>query len=910
MKLKYSVFSGEFRSAKLAARVSFVMTLLIFLCSFFSKGFAQTTPADSLAIPLSDSLNVAANLADTLATDSLSGDTLTVPVKSEFETTVDYSAKDSIRFNIKTKKAYLYGQSEIDYEKINLKSENIEIDWEENTLHAIGVEKENGEIRGAPIFQEGDDIYDAEEIQYNFKTRKAIVTGFRTQEGEGFVLSERAKKAEGDNYYVQNGIYTTCNLPHPHYGIRAGKIKMVGNKQIVTGPFNLEISEVPTPIGFPFALVPLPKKRASGLIIPAYGETRERGFFLRDGGYYWAISDYMDLTVLGEIYSRGGTGLRVQNNYKKRYRYNGAFEFRFNNRPQGERGTPERSVQQDFWVNWRHQPFTRGNSSFSASVNAGTSTFNQNNAFNQRDFISPSFNSRISYRKTFQGTPFTFSAALGHNQNVQTEIVKLNPDMTLAMNRVFPFKKLIQNPKSFLNDVSISYNFKTRGEITNLVQAPNFGVKTTDEVVENDTVGFNLSNADILLSNAKFGAQHSIPLSAPLTVLRYFTLTPNANFTETWYAEQRDYEWFSGDTIDVNVTSGFSRFYNYSVGTSLTTRLYSTYFMKGKVQAIRHVMTPTVSFSYTPDFSKPQYNFYQEVQVREDGTTQLLPRYDGIFGRPSSGEVGQISLSLDNNLEMKVRSLEDPKGKKVKIFDNFGIRTAYNIAADSFNLSDISMQARTQLFGKLQISLNGGIDPYTYELQSVDTSSGRVTQRRINKFAWQTGNGIGNINSAGIALSTNFSPKGAKGGRGGRGNEQTNEQKPPPGTSQADMDFINENRNLYVDFSIPWSLNVSYNLRYSKRGFDEARITQSMNFNGDVSLTPKWKVGVRSGYDFERKEFSFTSVDITRDLHCWQMTVNWVPFGPRQSYTMEIGVKAAILQDLKLARRNNWYDRR
>ncbi|MGF1534303.1 MAG: putative LPS assembly protein LptD [Bernardetiaceae bacterium] len=826
-----------------------------------------------------------------------------IPIDPSFTAVVDYQANDSIRFDVRQQTVFLFGESVIDYGDIKLTSEYISLDWQNNVLNANGKRNEKGQLEGTPIFEQGSDPpYKAEEITYNFVTRKAIVKQIKTEQNEGFVISERSKKISNDTYFAFGSLYTTCNLDHPHFGIRAQRIKMINKKQIVSGPFQLVINDIPTPIGFPFAIVPMPKTRASGIIIPTYGETRENGFFLRDGGFYWAASEYIDLAFLGEIHTRGRYGGRLQSRYKKRYAFDGTLEIRFNNRNSGERGTPEFSQERDFWFAWGHTPIPRGNSRFSANVNAGTSSFNRNNSFNPNDYLSTSFQSNISY-STRIGKDINLQASLRHNQNVETEVIKVTPQVSLGVNRLQPFKDLIPTAKRSLapiRDLGFTYNFATKTDLTNALNPGSVPFKTLNPLGERDTIGFNFANAQRILQNADLGAQHRASLSTSMTLLRHFNLSPSFNYTENWYVEKFNYRYVGNEFVDVDTIPGFARAFSYSTSVGLSTRLYGFYFFKGRNSrsTIRHLMTPNVSFNYNPDFQDPRFGFFQEVQVSddpEDVRRAVLLR--GAYAVPGGLQSGSISFSLNNQLEMKRERVGSDEAKKITILDNFGVSTSYNLAADSLNLQLISMNARTTLFGKININGSANLDPYIYLAQRDPETDRLISQTRVNTFAWEVGQGLGQITQASIAISTNLNPQAFK-------------PKVPRDKKDADqVAYINANRDLYVDFDVPWTLNLNYNLSYSRLGFTDPIVTQTINFSGDLSLTPKWKIGFRSGYDFERKELSFTSIDINRELHCWRMSVNWIPFGPRQSYSFEIGVQSSILSDLKLQRRNNWRDR-
>ncbi|TAF62531.1 MAG: LPS-assembly protein LptD, partial [Cytophagales bacterium] len=542
---------------------------------------------------------------------------------------------------------------------------------------------------------------------------------------------------------------------------------------------------------------------------------------------------------------------------------------------------------------------SRGNSRFSANVNLGTSTFNQRYSFNTQNFLSNTLNSSINYSRNFPSTPFNLSTSLRHNQNVQTDITKVIPQASLNMNRLQPFKRFFRKQTSLLGQINIAYNGDIQGEITNQkTVASSGGSFKLSDVSRPDTIGFNLANLPELMSTFRPAIRHSIPISTSGTIARYFTFTPSFNYNETWYFERYSYNYLFKDTVNVDTIRGLSRFYNYSSSVSFSTRVFTTAMFKGKVQAIRHLMTPTVSFVYTPDFGNDNFNFFEQTQVNERGDVQKLPRFSGLYGSPTQGRVGSISVSIDNNIEMKIKNRDpEEKPKKVVLLQNLGFSGNYNLAADSFNLSNINVAARTVLFGKLNVNGNLSVDPYTYQFVRLDTASMQVVQNRLSDYAWNTGNGLGNITQASMALSYSF-------------NKKENPAKKSQKGSQEQLDEINNNPNQYVDFSLPWQLSINTNLSYSKQGFNKAQVTNTVNLNGELSLTPKWKVTFTSGYDFTAKNLSYTSFTIFRDLHCWQMNVTWIPFGPRQSYTLDLGVKAAILQDLKLSRRNNWYDNR
>lgn len=831
-------------------------------------------------------------------------------IVGDIKTTVEYAAKDSIRFNVITQKVYLYGDAKVTYGEISLKAERIDMDWKTNLVKARGKKDTlTGKEIGIPVFTDKGVDYKASEMSYNFKTQKGIISQIKTKQGDGFIVGERVKKDQYDNLFMGRGIYTTCDLPHPHFGIRAKKLKVVPGKLVVASMFNLELMGIPLPLGFPFGMFPQPKRKSSGFIMPQYGETRERGFFLSNGGFYFAISDYVDIHVLGEIHSKGGWGSTVRSSYMKKYAYTGNLQFVYNKRVNEIPGSLESKIQNDFSLTWSHSPQSKGNGRFSANVNAATSTFNRNNSFQPTNFVTPALNSSINYTYNFANTPFTASASLRHTQNIVTKIVELSPDVNVSMQRQQPFKSK-SGKKTLLTELSFSYNMTGRASITNRnagggsLSLPS--TTTLENVPKADTAVFNFANLGKIIGRSQMGMEHNIPISTSVTILKYFTVNLNASYKETWYPEKYNFEYLGNNKVRIDTLKGLSRFYNYNTGASVQTRLYAFYYPKSKkVDMIRHVINPSLSLNYTPDFGEPSFNFYQRAKVGEaprSDTISVLSRFNGNYGTPSRGRSGTISFNLTNTLEAKLKKSEDDTAskkpaEKVMILDNFGFSTSYNMVADSFKLSQISMNARTKLFKKFDINFGATLDPYTYELTSYNPKTGDITQRRLDRYAWQTGNGIGNLVNANMAITTSFKPPSAK--------KEYNDKRYSP----EELEFINANRNLYVEFNVPWTLNFSYNLNYTKQGFTKAQVVQTLTFNGDVSITKKWKIGFNSGYDFVVKGLSFTQLNISRDLHCWSMTATWIPFGPRAGYTVDINVKSAILRDLKLSRRNSWYFR-
>lgn len=836
--------------------------------------------------------------------------------RSDIETTINYSARDSINFSIDGKIVRLYGDAKIDYGSIELEADQITIDYNNNTLTANGKVDSLGKKIGYPIFKNGTEVYETKDIVYNYKTGRARISEVVTQQGEGYLHGETVfKNAENELFSIDNS-YTTCNLAHPHFRIRAKRTKAIPDDKIVSGPFNLEINDVPTPLGFPFGMFPATNEASSGIIVPSYGEERRRGFFLRGGGYFFDISDYVKLAVRGDLYSKGGYGVDITAPYKKRYAYNGNFSFNFTQLRLSDKIEDLDQKQNDFRLNWNHTPQTKGTSRFSASINAATSTYNSNNFLgvsqdpnsSRLNNFTRKLSSNVSYSKTFPNSPFSLGLSARHNQDVRTkEVDILLPSLSFNMANIYPFRSKTGSANSWVDKISLRYTLAGTNDLTN-----NLG-RIGSDATQDSIAPFDFDNFGTFLKNSRKGFRHQIPLATSFKMLKHFTVSPSVNYEEKWYFEKL--EWgidpdnperaIVTDTLD-----GFNRVYTYGTSVSMNTRLYGTYFFKegSKIQAIRHVMNPNISFSYQPDFSAEKFGYYQRLET-ESGNELLQNRYQGaVYGGPGIGESGSIGLSINNSLEMKVSAEDDSvkQSKKVPILNNFGISSSYNVVADSFNLSNISLRANTSVFNnKLNINFNGTIDPYVYILDSTGVNSKDEPifyQRRIDRYAWNNGNGLGQISSATIALSTNLSPK-------GRQNDQNTRDKiNNSNLNDAEKDFLISNPDAYVDFSIPWSLRINYNVNYTKRGFEDPKITQTLRFNGDLSLSDKWKITYNSGYDFENKEFTLTRFGITRDLHCWTMNVSWTPFGRYESYSFTIRVKSSLLQDLKIDRNRSFLD--
>ena len=764
-------------------------------------------------------------------------------------------AEDSIDYDLQNNKVILYHNAKINYQNIELQAAYIEIDSKNNTVFAKSLKDSLGNNYGYPNFTENNNSFSSKEITYNFKTKKGIIKEVVTKEGESFIHGKKVKKEESDVLFTYNGKYTTCNLDHPHFAIKAKKIKTIPNKKIITGPAVLEFGGVPTPIALPFGFFPNQKKQSSGIIFPTYGESRNLGFFLRNGGYYFAINDKMDFSLKGDIYTKGSWALRANSNYKKRYKYNGYLNLSYSSIKSGSKLIQTQTDKRDFLIKWKHNqdPKASKNSRFSADVNAGSSTFHQNNSYNDNDYLSNTFQSSASYSKTFSNS--NFSLNLRHSQSTLNNTVNLTlPEVTYSVNRIYPFKFLNKSQtKKWYDKISFNYNMNAKNQVSSV-----------------DSLLFTTNT----LENLKNGVLHKIPLSTSFKTLKYVTVSPGFNYEEKWYFNKLERSFFQNQIL-TDTISGFDRVYSYNARVNINTKLYGLFnFKKGKIKAIRHVISPNLSFNYNPDFSNAKYGYYQELVSDTLGNTTTYSAYqNGIYGNASSKEQGNISLAISNILEMKVKTKNDSinSSKKVSLFDNINIRSSYNIFADSLNLSLININGRTQLFKKINFRFNSSFDPYT-----LDENNNRINKLYIsqNKFPARF------LNSS-ASLGFSFS--------GGKNEESFN------------------NWQDYIDFDIPWNLSVDYNFNYNKFSIANA-FNQSLNFNGNINLTPKWKLGFNSGYDFINKDLTYTSLDIYRDLHCWEMRFKWIPFGNHQSYNFTIRVKASVLQDLKWEKKKDWYD--
>ena len=744
-----------------------------------------------------------------------------------------YSAKDSIIYDVQNNQIFLYNNAKVDYNSTSLSSGFIHINISQNEIIAKGIFDSINTYIQKPILTEKEKTYHADTIVYNYKSKKAKINKLITEEEGGYLHGTEIKKETEKIYYLKNGKYTTCSLEEPHFYINAQKLKLIPNEKIITGPANLVVNNIPSPLFIPFGIFPINNQQASGIILPTYGESINLGYNIRNLGYHFNINKYINLSVTTDLYSRGSWRLGMLSTYKKRYKFDGNFKVHFAKTKIGEIERPDYSVSKDFKITWTHTQNAKAhpNNQFSASVNIGTSSYLRNNSYNS-DYLTNTLASNISFLRKWDNFPANLSLHFRHNQNTLNKQIDLTlPELSFTVNRVFPFKNIIK--KRWYKNMGISYSLKSKN---------------------------TLSRPDSLLfvqipSNLKSGVQHSIPISTSFNLLKYINISPSIRYNENWFFKKNQEE--LGDTL-----SGFWATRDFNLTTQISTKIYG--FFSIKKHNFRHVFTPSISYTYKPDLTK---NYFQDLI--------------GVYSNSTGFKQNRLNFNINNNIEMK--TLKNNEIKKNKIIDNLSFNFYYDNTLEEFQLSPLDINLRTKLFNKIDFRSRSRIDPYKIDENGT----------RINQFLWKNGH-WGRMTNFNFDISIDLkNPK--------------KETKKSNNINQEELDYINQNINQYIDFSVPWSAKFYYNFEYSKPGIDYETL-QSINFNGDLSITQKWKIGFRSGYDLQNKDFTYTSIDIYRDLHCWEMTFNWIPIGFHQSYNFVIRVKSSILQDLKLTKKRDFYD--
>ncbi len=851
---------------------------------------------------------------DTLATDSVK------PKKGALDAPVTYESSDSTIFE--GKNAYLYGSGKVNYQKVELTAEVIKMNLDSSTVHANGVKDSTGVIQGKPVFKEGETPYESELMSYNFKSKKGFINNITTEQGEGFITSENAKKGPNDEYYMEHGRYTTCeDHDHPHFYLALSRAKVRPKKNVVFGPAWLVVADVPLPLAIPFGFFPFSSKYSSGFIMPSYGDETSRGFYLRDGGYYFAISDYMDLKLTGEIYTKGSWGLAAASNYNRRYKYSGSFNVSYLDTKTGDKNMPDFSETTSFKIMWSHRQDSKAspNSNFSASVNYATTNYEKSNLsslYNPQVYSQSTRTSSVSYSRTFPDIGLTLSSTFNISQNTRDSTIALTlPDLNISLARFYPFKrKKMVGKERWYEKISVQYT----GQISNSINTKE------DLVMKSD-----------LMKDWRNGVKHHIPVSATFTLFKYINVTPTFDYTERWYTNKVKRSWDETQQRERQDTIyGFNRVYNYSFSVSANTTLYGFYkpskkIFGDKIEMIRHVFKPSVSYSMTPDFSARKYGFWDTyIYTDANGEVQQVeytPYANGIFSYPGKGKSGSISFDVSNNLEMKVKSDKDSTGvKKISLIDELYAGMSYNTAAKEKPWSDLNMRIRLKLTKRYTFNLSARFATYAYEFND----KGQVVEG--NRTEWSYGR-FGRFQGMSQSFSYTFNNDTWKKWFGSKDEKDDLKKKSDEADREEEEEYDTEETAKtevkkkevkaevdeygYLRFKMPWSFTISYGISMSENRSGKINIktmrypykfTQTMNFSGNVKLSDKWNISYSSGYDFTAHKISMSSVNISRDLHCFSMTAGMV-FGPFTSYNFTISANSSMLKDaLKYDKRSSY----
>lgn len=891
--------------------------LFLLMASLFSSFYAEAQRVRGKRNRTAGTAQTDSTAIDSLAADTLARDT--TAKKQPLEAPVIYEASDSIVFT-KGGFAYLYGEGKVNYQNIELTSALITMNMDSSVVYAQGKEDSTGVATGTPVFKEGETPYESRTMRYNFKTKKGFINTITTQQGEGYVTSQEAKKDANDNIYMRHGMYTTCdNHEHPHFYLRLSMAKVRPQKDAVFGPAQLVVEDVPLPIAVPFGFFPFSSSYSSGFIMPTYGDEMNRGFYLRDGGYYFAISDKMDLKLLGEIYTKGSWGLSTATNYSNRYKYSGSFNASYLVTKTGEKNMPDYAVSKDFRIQWSHRQDAKANpnSTFSASVNFATSSYDKSNLstlYNPGSYSNNTKASSVSYSRNFPSIGLNLSGTFNITQNTKDSSINMTlPDLNISLARLYPFKKKNSTGDHWYEKISMQYT----GAMTN-------SVSTKDNLLFKTP-----------MKQWKNGMKHNIPIEGNFTLLNYINITPSFNYTERWYTKKvmQMYD-ESRRQVVRDTISGFNRLADYNMAVSVTTKLYGMYkplFMKSKEIQIRHVVTPTVSYTYTPDCGSRYYEAYTYTDENgEVRMTEYSPYTDGPYGVPGKGVSQNVSFNLKNNLEMKIKSDKDTTGfKKISLIDDLSGTLSYDIARQRW--SNLTMNARLKLTKSYTFNMAATFATYAYKFDEngnvVEGDRTEWSYGRFGRFQGYSGSFSYTLNNDTFKKLFSKGDKEDKKDNKKKGGEEdddeeelTEEEQKPSSTRKTEDAKVSSDG--YLAFQLPWSLSLSYSYSISEDRTKDINIksmrypyklTHSLNASGNVKLGSRWNVTYSSGYDFTTKEMSMTTVNITRDLHCFNMSCGLV-FGPFTSYNFSIRANSQMLTDaLKWDKRSNtgssvtWY---
>ena len=882
----------------------------------------QTNTSNEPDTTKMDSLELAIYKHNKHIDDSVRLDSINRKKSNSIDAPVTFSSDDSLVYDATAKRAFLYGNSNVKYQNMDLKSDRVQMSLDSNLVHATGKADTTGKLIGKPVFVMGKDTYESDTISFNFKTKKGFINSVYTAQEDGFLTSEKSKRDSSGVLYLQHGRYTTCDQEHPDFYIALSRAKVRPGKDVVFGPAYLVVADVPLPLAIPYGFFPFTKSYSSGFIMPSYGDESSRGFYLRDGGYYFAINDKWDLKLLGEIYTKGSWGLSAASNYRKRYKYSGSFFFSYQNTKNGDKGMPDYAEQTSFKLQWSHRQDAKANpyTSLSASVNFASTSYERNNLssmYNPQSYTQSLRTSSVSWSSSFSSIGLTLSGTANLSQNMIDSTVSLSlPDLNIAVSRFYPFKrKHMAGKERWYEKISVSYT----GQLQNSI----------------DTKESKLFKSN-LIKDWRNAFRHEIPIQANFTLFKYININPSFNFTDRMYTNKETQSWDEENQEAVrDTTYGFYNVYDWRMSVSASTKLYgfwvpSRKIFGDKIQAIRHVLSPQVSFSYAPDNGSRYYETYQKTNP--DGSVELVeysPFQNSLYGIPSRGKTGSITFDLGNNLEMKIKSDKDSTGfKKISLIDEFGLNMGYNMADKERPWSDLTMRIRLKWWKNYTFNLNAVFATYAYELdENGNPYVGTHTEYSKGRF--------GRFQGMSQNISFTLTPEKIKKWFGGGDNEDKEKDEEKDDTDNTDIESnvdddlvrgqhgaekesagkAETDEDGYMKFSMPWSLTFGYGIsmrentggKFNKKTMRYPyKFTQTLNFSGNIRISDGWNISFSSGYDFENKEMSMTTASLQRDLHCFNMSCS-VVLAPYTSYNFSFRCNAATLTDaLKYDKRSGF----
>ena len=901
----------------------------LFSDTTISRSARQAAAALKRDTTVMDSLELAIYLHNKAVDDSLALDSINRQRKHGIDSPVEFSANDSLLYEAGHGMAYLFGNSHVEYQNMDLQSENIYLSLDSSLVHATGArDSVSGKLFGNPVFQMGSDTYQSDTMAFNFKTKKGFIQQVYTEQQEGYLTSQLSKRGANGELYLQHGRYTTCDEPHPDFYLALSRAKVRPGKDVVFGPAYLVVCDVPLPLAIPYGFFPFTKSYSSGFIMPTYGDETERGFYLRDGGYYFAISDQMDLKLLGEIYTKGSWGVSAASNYRKRYRYSGSFYGSYQNSVTGEKNLPDYSKTTSFKIQWSHRQDAKANpySTLSASVNFATSSYERNNLtsmYNPQTMTQSTRTSSVSYSTSFSSIGMSLSTTMNLNQNMRDSTIAMTmPDLNISISRFYPFKrKHMVGKQRWYEKIAMSYT----GHFSNSISTKE------DKLMHSN-----------LIKDWRNGMQHSIPVSASFTVLNYINLTASFNFTDRTYTNKIMRSW-DGTTEQRDTIYGLYNVYNWNMSLAASTKLYGFLtpprgFLGGRIQKIRHVFTPQVSLNYAPDFSASRYGYYETYQKTDsEGNVTMVeysPFQNSLYGVPGKGKTGSIAFDMSNNLEMKMYDRNDSL-RKISLIDEFGASMSYNMAAKIRPWSDLSTRIRLKLTKNYTLNMNAVFASYVYEADSVGARP-RLSEHTTYWEQGKIGRFQGMSQNLSYTISNEKISKIFKWLRGERDNKKDKDENEPalddinsiesnvdPDMEKAKHGAKKQNAGLaetdedgYMPFSMPWSVSFGYGITMredtdvKKFNYNTMRypykFTQNLNMSGNIRLSDGWNISFSSGYDFENKKISMTTASLSRDLHCFNMSCS-VVLSPYTSYNFSFRCNASTLTDaLKYDKRSGY----